>query len=84
VSSRPAALFLKWLADYKQHGECLSKAALELEMIESNAQTLLLKTARAIKFGKTFANQPLLHTMEERWAAAMDYLLHADIAQPFA
>jgi hypothetical protein len=64
-----AALFLKWLADYK--GELLREAASAFVEISSSAQILLLKTARAVHSKKPFDFQAFLEPMEANWDKAM-------------
>ena len=64
-----AGFFLRWLADYK--GESLREAASAFEEISSNAQVLLLKTARAVRSKKPFDFQAFLEPMEANWDKAM-------------
>jgi len=67
-----AAIFLRWLANYR--GDHLRVAAQYLENIASTAQIFLLKTARTVRTKKLFAYGILLDTMAGDWEQAMGVL----------
>ncbi|GCE12856.1 DUF1839 family protein [Tengunoibacter tsumagoiensis] len=68
-----ASLFLRWLASSSQDSSLL-EAAKHFEEISTNAQTLLLKTARTAHNKKPFAIAPFFDALEDHWEQAMHAL----------